>query len=49
MPKNAVHGVFDFKDWTTGQTATTTVHSKVRCRRQALRRTVRGVLGDVCV
>ena len=31
-PRNAVHGVFDFKDWTTGQTATTTVDAKVRCR-----------------
>jgi len=31
-PKNAVHGVFDFKDWTTGQIATATVDSKVRCR-----------------
>lgn len=31
-PKTALHGVFDFKDWTSGQTATTTADTKVRCR-----------------
>jgi hypothetical protein len=30
-PRWAVHGVFDFKDWTTGQTATTTADAKIRC------------------
>jgi hypothetical protein len=30
-PKRALHGVFDFKNWTTGQTATTTADAKVRC------------------
>jgi hypothetical protein len=30
-PKRAMHGVFDFKDWTTGQTATVTTDAKVRC------------------
>lgn len=30
-PKRALHGVFDFKDWTTGQTATVTADAKVRC------------------
>jgi hypothetical protein len=30
-PKRAMHGVFDFKDWTTGQTATATADAKVRC------------------
>jgi hypothetical protein len=31
-PKSAVHGVFDFKDWPTGQTATTTVDTKIHCK-----------------
>jgi len=31
-PKRPLHGDFDFKDWTTGQTASATVDSKVRCR-----------------
>lgn len=30
-PRRAIYGVFDFKNWTTGQTATTTVDRKVRC------------------
>jgi hypothetical protein len=30
-PRTALHGVFDFKDWTTGQAATATVDTKVRC------------------
>ena len=30
-PKRAVHGVFDFKNWTTGQTATATASAKVHC------------------
>jgi hypothetical protein len=30
-PKWAMHGVFDFEDMTTGQTATTTADAKVRC------------------
>ncbi|HMI93034.1 MAG TPA: hypothetical protein VK509_16805 [Polyangiales bacterium] len=30
-PKRAVHGIFDFVDWTTGQTATVTADTKVRC------------------
>lgn len=30
-PKRAMHGVFDFKNWTTGQTATVTADAKVRC------------------
>jgi hypothetical protein len=30
-PRTALHGVFDFKDWTSGQTATTTVDTKVHC------------------
>jgi len=30
-PKTPLHGVFDFMDWTSGQSATTTVDSKVRC------------------
>lgn len=32
-PKWAMHGVFDFEDWTTGQTATTTADAKVRCHK----------------
>jgi hypothetical protein len=31
-PKFPVHGDFDFKDWTTGQVATTTVDSRVTCK-----------------
>jgi hypothetical protein len=31
-PKRAVHGVFDFENWTTGQTATATADAKVHCR-----------------
>lgn len=31
-PKRPMRGVFDFKDWTTGQTARTTAATKVRCR-----------------
>ncbi|HEV7772343.1 MAG TPA: hypothetical protein VGO48_03505 [Conexibacter sp.] len=31
-PKTALHGVFDFKDWPSGQTASTTIDTKVRCR-----------------
>jgi len=30
-PTTPLHGVFDFKDWTSGQTATATVDSRVRC------------------
>jgi hypothetical protein len=30
-PKRAMHGVFDFEDWTSGQTATATADAKVRC------------------
>jgi hypothetical protein len=30
-PKHPLHGVFDFKDWTTGQTATATADTKVDC------------------
>jgi hypothetical protein len=30
-PRRAVHGVFDFKDWTTGQTATTTSDARIHC------------------
>lgn len=30
-PKRPMRGVFDFKDWTTGQTARTTAAAKVRC------------------
>jgi len=30
-PKLPMRGVFDFKDWTTGQTATATADAKVRC------------------
>lgn len=31
-PKTALHGDFDFKDWTTGQSASATVDTKVHCR-----------------
>jgi hypothetical protein len=31
-PEQPLHGVFDFKDWTTGQTASATVDTTVRCR-----------------
>jgi hypothetical protein len=31
-PERPLHGVFDFKNWTTGQTATATADAKVRCR-----------------
>jgi len=31
-PPRALHGVFDLKDWTSGQTATVTTDAKVRCR-----------------
>jgi hypothetical protein len=30
-PKTALHGIFDFEDWTTAQTASATVDTKVRC------------------
>ncbi len=30
-PKRAMHGVFDFENWTIGQTATVTTDTKVRC------------------
>lgn len=30
-PSTPLHGVFDFKDWASGQTATTTVDTRVRC------------------
>ncbi|HET6449280.1 MAG TPA: hypothetical protein VFG31_09240 [Conexibacter sp.] len=30
-PRRALHAVFDFQDWTTGQQATTTADAKVRC------------------
>jgi hypothetical protein len=30
-PRTPLHGVFDFMDWTSGQRATATVDSKVRC------------------
>ena len=30
-PKRALHGVFDFQNWTTGQTATVTADTKVDC------------------
>ncbi len=30
-PKRALHGVFDFENWTTGQTATVTADTKVHC------------------
>ncbi|HKG03354.1 MAG TPA: hypothetical protein VKB03_09235 [Conexibacter sp.] len=30
-PRIPMHGVFDFKDWPSGQTATTTIDSKVHC------------------
>ncbi len=30
-PKWAVHGIFDFKNWTTGQTATVTADTKIHC------------------
>ncbi len=30
-PKTPLHGVFDFKDWTSGQTAAATVDTRVRC------------------
>lgn len=30
-PKRALHGVFDFADWTTGQNATVTTDAKVHC------------------
>lgn len=30
-PRRAMHGTFDFKDWTTGQTATVTADAKVHC------------------
>ncbi|HXE43788.1 MAG TPA: hypothetical protein VN635_01185 [Conexibacter sp.] len=30
-PRTPLHGVFDFMDWTSGQTATTTVDSKIHC------------------
>lgn len=30
-PTTALHGVFDLKDWTSGQTATVTTDSRVRC------------------
>lgn len=31
-PTRTVQGIFDFKNWTTGQAATTTADAKVRCR-----------------
>jgi hypothetical protein len=31
-PKRPMHGVFDFKNWTTGHTATVAAATKVRCR-----------------
>jgi hypothetical protein len=31
-PKRALHGIFDFTDWTTGQRASATADAKVRCR-----------------
>ncbi|HYV16253.1 MAG TPA: hypothetical protein VE972_09535 [Conexibacter sp.] len=31
-PRRAMHGVFDFENWATGQMATTTADAKVRCR-----------------
>jgi hypothetical protein len=31
-PTTALHGVFDFKDWPSGQTASSTIDTKVRCR-----------------
>jgi hypothetical protein len=31
-PKRALHAVFDFENWTTGQAASTTVDAKVRCK-----------------
>ena len=37
-PKRAVHGDFDFKDWTTGQSASTTVDAKVSCTLRGARR-----------
>jgi hypothetical protein len=30
-PKTAMHGVFGFEDWTTGQTATATADAKIHC------------------
>lgn len=30
-PRRAMHGVFDLKDWTSGQSATVTADAKVRC------------------
>jgi hypothetical protein len=30
-PRRAMHGVFDLKDWTSGQTATVTSDAKVHC------------------
>jgi len=30
-PRRAMHGVFDFKDWSSGQTASVTADAKVRC------------------
>lgn len=30
-PKTALHGVFDFENWTSGQTATATADAKVHC------------------
>ncbi|MGB2710482.1 MAG: hypothetical protein WBC33_03130 [Conexibacter sp.] len=30
-PKRALHGVFDFENWTSGQTATVTADTNVRC------------------
>lgn len=30
-PRTPLHGVFDFKDWTSGQTATATVDTRIRC------------------
>jgi hypothetical protein len=33
-PKLPMHGVFDFKDWTSGRTASVTADAKVRCTRR---------------
>jgi hypothetical protein len=33
-PKWPMRGVFDFKDWTTGETAIVTAYTKVRCTRR---------------
>jgi len=30
-PTTPLHGIFDFEDWTSGQTATATVDTRVRC------------------